>query len=188
MRRNKAMIIGLLFLLLGISILVKVFLKIDLPIIRIAFALFLIYLGVKMLFGCFGSGFGPCHFKGHMKTKESVVFGDGRMNMDGKDLNHFSVVFGKGVIDLTTIPKDAKQARAEVNVVFGDAEVLLDPSVPTVIHATGVFAESRMPDDNMVAFGSLNYTNDAAKESGPKLTVHGNVVFGSLKFHNKTDK
>jgi predicted tellurium resistance membrane protein TerC len=48
---GKNMILGILFLLIGLSILLKAVFHIDIPVVRTAFALFIIYIGFKMLLG-----------------------------------------------------------------------------------------------------------------------------------------
>ena len=53
MRKGGAsgVFIGVLFLLIGISILLKVFFHIHFPVFRTLLAIFVIYLGIKMLIG-----------------------------------------------------------------------------------------------------------------------------------------
>ncbi|MGK5086563.1 hypothetical protein WDW86_03325 [Bdellovibrionota bacterium FG-2] len=150
---------------------------------RIAFAGFFIYLGVRVLVG--GGSQGCCHFsgiKGGASHENAAVFADGKFTATNTGSNKFSVVFGKGTFDLTGISVTDKDVSAEINTVFGEGIVLIDPKTPVKITANSVLAEARLPDQNMVAIGSLNYVSESAKTAPHVLNIQGNVVFGSLRF------
>ena len=101
---GKGMIIGVFFLLLGLSILLKILFKIDIPVFRALFSVLLIYFGVRMLTGTFGMS-GLFEWKDH----SSIVFSEGRFHAgkgasgDSEEPTHYSIVFGKGVVDLTEL-------------------------------------------------------------------------------------
>ena len=175
MRSDKRMIAGLFFLLLGTSILLKVLFKIDLPLVRLCFAVFLIYMGIRMLTGTF--------------TKPSQVFSQGVFDFDESEagLNHYNAVFGRRKIDLTRIVLDKQDVKVEINTVFGESTVLINPAMPITIHTNAVFSEARMPNENMVTFGTLKYSTSSAKSAPHTLIVHSNVVFGALRFVDKLD-
>ena len=176
------MILGVLFILIGISIIAKMVFRIDLPIVRIAFALFLLYAGVKMLIGSFTPK--SDHIGSH-----SVLFSESSSkaeNVPGG--NHYNVVFGKMTVDLRHLApgqdtgKPVEDVHAEINTVFGETIVLLKPNQPVVIHSNAAFGEAKMPDNNMVAFGTMNYQSPEAAGAKAKLIIQGNVVFGALRF------
>jgi predicted membrane protein len=173
------MIFGVFFLLLGVSMLLKVFFKVQFPLVRVCFAVFLLYLGIRMVFGTF-SIFET--FRG--KDTRSVVFAEGDLTYKetGEDVAHYSVIFGRATIDLTHVPLDERDVRVEINDVFGSVRVLIDSKAPAVIRANAVFADAKMPDDNLVAFGTLKYAPQKKSGKLHTLTVESNAVFGSLKF------
>lgn len=168
------MAFGIFLVLLGLSILLKVLFKIDLPVFRTLFALFFIYIGVRMLAGTFGF---------RSSEKETAVFSEAHFEKkDDTSTDRYSVIFGKGTIDLTQVSLEKGDVDVEVNVVFGEGIVRIDPKMPISLRSTAVFGEARMPDDNIVAFGELNYNSAASKDAQRRLRVRGNVVFGSLRF------
>lgn len=184
---GKGMIIGLFFLLLGLSILLKILFKIDIPVFRALFSIFLIYLGIRMLTGTFGlTGL----FE--WKDRSSVVFSEGRFRAgkageSGTEPSHYSIVFGKGNVDLTALSVEHTPHEVEVNVVFGEAIIDVDPGSPVHVVSNAVFGESRMPDENQVVFGTLNFRTASATTASPEevITVRTNVVFGSIRIRSK---
>jgi predicted membrane protein len=186
MRAGKHMILGILFLLIGLSILLKAVFHIDIPLARTGFALFIIYIGVKMLMGGFGWR-SSCRWEGKGEGREdAAVFTskDFKISESDKESKQYSVVFGSSTIDLTALPPDRKaDTHVEVNTVFGEGVVLLSRKQPVQIRANAVFGEAKTPNENMVAFGTLQFESPERKaaEAG-RLVIHGNVVFGSLRF------
>jgi predicted membrane protein len=170
------MFIGVFFLLLGLSIILKAVFKIDLPVFRVLFALFLIYLGVRMLYGDYG-----WHIKGEpFRDKHSAVFSEGDFEWSAEDGHrNYSVVFGDGKLDLTGA---TGVDPVEVNSVFGNMDVFLDPKKLTQIRANAVFGDVSMPDGQSVSFGSLQ-ARSPDQPGEPKLKVHAHCVFGSVRFH-----
>lgn len=174
---------GIIFLVIGVALLLKAVFHIDIPIFKTVFGVFLIYLGVKMVFGRFWCG-DSCD----IKTKTSVVFEDKvfKSSEGTSDRKQYSTVFGSSTVDLTDIDTSkGEDIRVEVNTVFGETKVLVSQKTPLKIYANAVFAEARMPNNNMVSFGTMGYENDAAKSATTKVTIHGNVVFGSLRFQQQ---
>jgi predicted membrane protein len=162
---------GTFFIILGISIILKHTLNIDIPIVRLFFAFLLIYIGVKIITGGF--------FK-DKKTGPNVVFEEAQVDVTDKS-NEYNVIFGKGVIDLTDVAVKDKDVAIEANTVFGDSVIRIKSDVPTLIKASAAFAGARLPDGNTAAFGTYVYKNKSFKEGQPCLKVRANVVFGGLQ-------
>ena len=188
--------LGIFLLLIGLSILLRIFTGIDLPLGRIALGIFLIYIGVRVLTG---SSWTSCkhEWREGLKNEHSVVFGEGTFKADAesssKRSKQFQIVFGKGTIDLAplaALPPEQRPESVEINVVFGEAVVLLDPATDVLIHANSAFGEARMPNGDLVAFGSMNQSYPKPQATGalPVLKINGNVVFGSLRFKAVTTK
>jgi len=173
------MIVGIFFLLFGISILLRIFFGWHIPIFRTFFALFLIYLGIKMLVGRsldFSSSW-------RIKTAKSVVFDQGDFHFEKNTENHYSTVFGSSTVDLTHIPNDASAEEIHIDTVFGETKVLIDPKTPIQIRASAVFGEAKMPEGDSVVFGTLHFkTPGANPQEAPRVKVRANVVFGSIRF------
>jgi predicted membrane protein len=178
---RKSMIVGIFFLLFGISILCRVFFGWHIPIFRTFWALVLIYIGVRMLFG------GSWNWSNSWKVKDSenVVFDEGDFRFEKDAKNRFSTVFGSSKVDLTHAPNDGGDVH--IDTVFGETRVMIDPKQALRIRANAVFGEARMPNDDMVAFGTLNYKSPSSETTPTKLKIHANVVFGSIRFESASE-
>lgn len=161
---------GVLLILLGVSLLLKILFNISIPIFRIAFALLLIYLGIKILLGGHGIE----------KRKNTVLFNDARIEYSDA-FDEYNVVFGKGVIDLSNISLGNRTIEVKVNTVFGEGAIKINPTLPTEILVNSAFAGARMPDGNTISFGNYTYKSKNFKEGENHLKITSNVVFGSLK-------
>lgn len=175
MKISFAVLLGALVALAGVSILLDVFFGIDLPIFGIALGLFLLYLGAQLIAGGF------THHR-HVRAATGGV--PNRLvprTVSGQGLK-YDVVFGQGVVDLTQLEPSPgpEPRRLEINVVFGEALVKLDRSIPYELEASSVFGSARMPDRREVAFSSVHYAPQGQHEA-PVLRIKLSVVFGSAK-------
>lgn len=169
MKLSFAVLLGALIALGGISIILNAVFKVDLPIFRLAVGIFFIYLGVVFIFG--NRVAPPREWEGWAEQNRLVP-----KAVSGQDLK-YDVVFGRGVVDLTQLEPSREPRRLEINVVFADALVKLDPSIPYELEASSVFGAAQMPDQSMVSFGSLPYAPRKQREAAA-LRIKLNVVFG----------
>jgi hypothetical protein len=180
MKWSKHMFIGIFFLLLGLSILIKIIFKVEIPLFRIVGGMFLVYLGIKIILGTVSP------HPDNWASNNTVIFSDDEFKVDSSrqdKSSKYNVIFGRGVIDLTkTDPKPG--SVVEINTIFGEGVVLYDPKVSLKIRANAVFSDTRMPNGNSVNFGSLNYESVPSDEN--PLHVLGSSVFGSLRFEAKS--
>jgi predicted membrane protein len=155
---------GLLISLIGISIILKYVLNIDLHLGSIFFGIILILFGLNLIFG---------HaFKPTVKHHQRVNYYSGT-----RDHN---ILFSSGTIDLTNYSDDGK-FPGEINVVFGSAGVLVPDSLNLIITTTTVFGSTNLPDRSYNGFGEDTFilnNNPAA----PQLKLETNTVFGKLDF------
>lgn len=161
---------GSFFILLGLAVILKYTLNIDIPVIRLFFAFFLIYLGVQVLLG------------GFRKTAcaPNVVFDQRKVEASGKE-GQYNVIFGKGVVDLTGVDFKDKDITVEANTIFGSSTVKINSDMPTLVKANAAFGNAKMPDGNAAAVGTYVYKNKTYQEGKPCLTVNANVVFGEVE-------
>ena len=165
---------GIIIVIIGLSIILNVIFGVHIPLFRIVFALFLIWLGITLLTG--GSFWS--------KDKNKAIFEEKRIDAI-KKASKYDVVFGKGVIDLSNIILEDKVFKVEINTVFASNTIEIDPKMPAKIIVNSVFAGARMPDGNTIAFGQYTYKSDSLKEDTSYLQVQANVVFGGLQIINK---
>ena len=168
-----SILIALFLLLGGASILLNVFFRVQIPLLRIGFALFLIAAGISLLFGW--------HHRGVWRDEQTSAFEVREFHPANLDHREFNIVFGRGVLDLTGLPIE-QGGRIKLNVIFSEGVVRYDPAIPLVVHANGAFSETRLPDGNRVTFGEAHYRTRAATEESPALTLEVSTVFGATRF------
>lgn len=159
---NSTLLWGAFFIVLGISIMVKAIFGIDLPILRLAFALFLIYFGFSIITG--GKiGYSMSSWKTCSYDKQS-----------------YSSVFNTQDIDLTNEMSNDELKTIAIKTVFGSSRVRLNPDVPTEIRIETVFGNVQLPDGKNVTFGNVVYETHPGVE--PKIILKIDTVFGQVQF------
>ncbi len=161
---------GVVLILLGVSLILKWVLGIDIPVFRIVMALVLIYLGVRMLIGT-----APSRVDGNRALFAEAEFSGGEADRD------YTVVFGRGNLDLRAAQVTDKDVAVDFSTVFGSGVIHLRKDVPARVKVTSAFGGARLPDGNQVAFGETTWRNAAYKEGAPALVVEAHVVFGGLE-------
>jgi predicted membrane protein len=167
---------GLVLILFGVAVVIKAVFHIHIPILRILFALILIYTGIQLLVG-------GCFWKGTC-NRNTIMFSEGQMSAT-PDNNDYSVIFGNGRIDLSDIAVTDKDVLVEVNAIFGNALVFVNPNVPTIIKGSAAFGNTVLPDGNSIAFGNREHKSAAYSDSGARLIIRANAVFGKVEIMNK---
>lgn len=161
---------GIVLVLLGLSMILKVVLHIELPIFRLVLAGILVYLGIRLAMGARWES-GP--------HRDAVIFGEGALG--SAPGGEYSVVFGRGTLDLQERPADPTEKPLELVTVFGSSRVLLDRAVPTRVRLSAAFAEATAPDGNSISFGNYTWASPDWAEGKPGREIRATVVFGELK-------
>jgi len=168
--------VGCLFILLGVSLIIKAFWHIDLPLFRIGISLFLIYLGLGLIFQP------PWHWQGRERifrdgSERSWVFSSARAQLE-EGASDFNAIFSSVEVDLSSL-KPGEKRTIECNAVFGSMKVLLPRDVPVRVEGNAVFGGVVLPDKKNVSFGSIS------SEQASDITIVANAVFGSVEFQVK---
>lgn len=174
MKMDSGLFWGLLLIILGFSLILKVVFHIDLPVIKLLVAFFFIYLGIKILLG----NFGGTMFK---TGPHDVAFGEGKFNSIIQPAKEYNVVFGKGNFDFRELQlPDSGFVEVKIETVFGGSEILLNSQIPVKIKAESVFAGTQLPNGNSAVFGTVNYESENFDEMKPYLLLKTEVVFGGV--------
>ena len=174
MKMGIGLLVGGLIILLGLGIIVNVIFHVHIPIVKILFGLFLIYIGLKIILGPWF--FPPIH---HGEWGHAVFHHRTYRGFSG-DSKEYSAVFGKAVVDLRGIELKEKITRIKVHAVFGGAEVILDEKTPVRIKADAVFGEVKLPENITAAFGTSTYQSKNFNENQNYLLIEGASVFGGI--------
>lgn len=166
---------GIILIIIGFTIIIRVLFHIDIPIVKVIFAFILIYWGLKLLFGGFGIKSG---------AKNIILFEDAKVHAV-KTNREYSIIFGSGDIDLQDMDITEKSIYSQVNIVFGSGKILLNKDIPTIIKLNTVFGGTKLPNGNAGFFGDYVYRSDNFREDQNCLTLEINTVFGSARIMRK---
>lgn len=177
------MIWGLAIIAVGICVLLGAVFGINIPIFKILFGLFLVYLGLKVIFGAFSWNF---NFQAERRSSDhEAVFSKSQFQFpNAKDAKEYVTVFGSSELDLSTLGTTDIQSLETVTV-FGESEIFVKKGTPLRIESNTVFAKSELPGKNISAFGQFFYATPGLKDGEPALELKATVVFGSLKVTEK---
>lgn len=167
MRVTGNAIIGVILLILGIVLLMANILGIKINIFRLFPGVFLVILGVFILFGQLGS-------------HNEVIFDKKKVNID-ESFKEKNIIFAEGIIDLNDINEIEATRKIKINVIFGSGRLILNPGIPSVIHASSVFANSELPENSVSFIGSTEYRMGDIQPGKSFLDIETNVIFGQLK-------
>ncbi len=180
--KRKAMSAGLFFgillILIGISLVLKVVFHVDFPVGKFLIAFIFIYIGIKILAG---GSFKPFHPDGEENT---VIFGEKKIKLEDLKYGEYNTIFGSCEIDLTDLDSLELDQRLNLNTIFGQTTLLLSEDNSVEIEAETVFGNSELPNQTASFFGDVNYSNAKVEDEKP-LKIKSDVVFGSFKVIQK---
>ncbi len=164
---------GVIVVIIGLSIILRAF-GIKIPVMSIMFGLLFVYIGMSILtcgFGC--------------KAKCKAFMNDLNVLASDAKEGEYSVIFGKGEVDLTALlPKEGGET-VRVKTIFGESRIKIDTAKPVRVRIKAVFASAKTPDGNVISFGEYTYNTDSAKTSKSVLNVEVDTVFGGVNILDK---
>lgn len=158
-----SLISGLFLLLLGISIFLKELFGISIPLVKLAIAIFLIYVGISLILDL------------RIKEQRTLFFGHHTTRPFDMHTSSYQTIFGDNTLDLTSLSFDKKPATLHISTLFGKTTIYLDPDVSTKIIAHSSFAEIQLPDGSTGAFGATIYNSH---QTNPDLILNVRTTFG----------
>lgn len=169
---------GGILIVWGVCVIINSMFNIHIPVFRLIIAFVLVYFGVRILAG---------GFKVKVSTEQNtVLFNEARISGQGTENNKdYNVIFGKGVIDLSDLPATNQTVAANVNAIFGEAVIEINPDAPVRITANSAFGAASLPDESVTSFGKYTYKSLTYGKGNGALEIEASVVFGSIRFVNK---
>lgn len=158
---------GVFLIVIGLSIILKVTLNINLPVVRIFLALFFIYIGISIITGGFTG-------------KNNAVFNDVRITSPANN-DEYNVIFGKGEIDLTNIAVGTNNFKVAANTIFGSSNIYISSATPAIIKVNAAFSGVRQPDGNLISFGNNTFRTGNFSENDNHLIIEVNAVFSGVE-------
>jgi predicted membrane protein len=175
MKMGAGLFWGAFLLLLGIALIIKVVFQIDFPIFKVLVGIFLILLGIKVLFGRFVFHTGHGHF-----DPEETIFSE-KIYDNPEPGKEYTVLFGKGVYDFTDVDLSKGNFHAKISTVFGGTQIIVPRDVPVKITADAVFAGAELPDGNTAVFGTSVYESEEWSPGSVGINIKVDVVFGGVQ-------
>ncbi len=164
---------GLILVIIGVSIIFRIFFNINL--FRVLIAVLLIIAGIFILFGTKGI------FRYRSTGKENI-FSERIIHEVPKDKTEYNVVFGKTVYDFRDFEfTEDKSVRIRLNTIFGTSQIRIRKDIPVKVKIDAAFSGADTPDGNTIVFGTSYYFTPSFRESDKHFYIEADVVFGHLQ-------
>lgn len=177
------MVLGVIIIVVGLSVLLGAVFGINIPILKILLGLFLLYMGIKVLFGAFSWDF---QFTAEKRSSDhEAVFAEAQFQYpNASDKKEYVTVFGKSTLDLSEVTAIPEQKLESVTV-FGESVILVKKGQPLKIVSNTVIGKAELPGKNISAFGKFEYLTPGLLETDPALHLEVTAVLGSVKVVEK---
>jgi len=170
MRIFGGVFMGIVFLTVGIILLLNTFFNFNINVFKLTIGILIVLYGVFILFNGFG-----------FQDSGNIVFREGIIRVSEVQ-GEYNIIFSSGTVDLSKVKIEGEVKKIEVNTIFAEGKVILNPDVPTLIRASSAFGELELPDRSSVIFSSQKYRiGDISADQG-YLEIKASAVFGRLKF------
>lgn len=171
---GPALFWGLFLILIGLALIVKFVFNLDIPVFRIAVALFLIMIGIRLLIR-------DGRIFWFRQDENDILFRD--TVIKGKELREkeYNVIFGRSVFDLRDIDTTDLPKNLHINTVFGSTRVMINKDIPLIITGDAVFAGARLSSGNSTVFGEMSFKSSSFKPDKDYLQVKADVIFGAFE-------
>ena len=170
MRLCGGIFMGIIFLTVGIILLLNSFFNFNINMFKLIIGIVIILFGIFVLFNGFG-----------FQDSRNIVFKEGIIRVSEVQ-DEYNIIFASGTVDLSKVRVEDEVKKIEINTIFAEGKVILNPDVPTLIKASSAFGELKLPDRSSVVFGSQKYRIGDVSANQGYLEIEANAVFGSLKF------
>ncbi len=160
---------GVLLIVVGVWFILRRFLPVHIPVVRLIIAVLFVYVGIRVLVRGPFSGSGP-----------TGVFSESHQRYTPGWDRDYNIIFSRGDVDLSDVSVGASGVHTQVNVVFGSGVLRVNPALPVRIDMSAAFGTVEAPDGRAVSFGDTVYTSGSYRDGAPALVVHATAVFGRL--------
>jgi predicted membrane protein len=173
MKMGTGIFWGAFLLLLGVALIIKVVFNVDFPVFKVVVGIFLVMLGIKVLFG--RSFISSDNFKA-----EETIFNE-RVYDNPESGKEYSVVFAKGVYDFTNVDLEQGSFHVKISTVFGGTQIIIPADKPVRIQAEAVFAGAELPGGNNAVFGTSIFESESWSPDTASIDIKVEVVFGGVQ-------
>ena len=175
------MVWGIIIIVIGVSVLLGAIFGINIPILKVLFGLFLLYLGIKVLMGAFSF---QLTAEKRSSDHEAVFSSSQFQYPNSKDAKEYVTVFGQSSLDLATA-EDINTKSIQSVTVFGESVIYVKKGQPLRVVSNTVFGKSELPGKNISAFGKFEYQTPGLLPDAPALALEVTAIFGSTRVLEK---
>lgn len=174
MKMGAGLFWGILLILIGLGIVIRIVFNIHFPLVKFVIAFFFILIGIKLIFGGFNFWHGNV-------SGNTTIFSESKIDGQKENFKEYNVIFGSSVIDLRDIDLASGTKEIIINTVFGSTTLIIDKETPLKIKSDVVFASSKLPRENTSAFGTGHYESDNFSRDANHVYIKADIVFGEFK-------
>ncbi|MFP4025901.1 MAG: hypothetical protein ACLFVR_15355, partial [Thiohalospira sp.] len=124
---------GILLILIGLGIVIRVVFNIDFPLIKFIIAFFFIFIGIKILIGNYN------FWQGEV-DEDTTIFSESKVHGLEENFKEYNVIFGSSIIDLRDVDLTKSSKEIKINTILGSSVIKLDENTPVRIKADAAFA------------------------------------------------
>lgn len=160
------LIVGVLIILIGLSFLF------DFPFFKIAFAILIIYFGVKIISGetrSFSANFRKSSLEQDNDINRVLIFASMDKKYESSDFKagDLVVIFGRAHLDLSDIKSESDAIEFSTVAIFGGIEIKFPPNWEVKTEGVGIL-------------GAFNNGSTKPSKVSTKVLVKGAAIFGSV--------
>ncbi|HKL08512.1 MAG TPA: LiaF domain-containing protein [Bacteroidales bacterium] len=174
MKMGAGLFWGILLILIGLGIVIRVVFNIDFPLIKFIIAFFFIFIGIKILIGNYS-------FLHTEAGEDTTIFSESKVQGQDESFKEYNVIFGSTIIDLRDIDLTKGSKEIKINTIFGSSIIKLDEKTAIKVKADAAFASAKLPNGTTAAFGTGYFENESFQKDTNHIYIKGDVVFGSLE-------
>lgn len=169
MRIDSGIFWGVFLLIIGLLIVLKYTLHLNISIFKIGIAIILIWIGITLIIGRWG-----------IRDSSNTIFSGRELRPETLE-KEYNIIFGKAHMDLSSLLLSEFNKSIEINTVFSKTTLKIDPSKPIVIDIDCVFGSARTSDRKVESFGKYLYKTPSVDISKEHLNIKADIVFGELE-------
>jgi predicted membrane protein len=181
--RSKGMFWAVIFMTIGLILFIQYIFKVDLPILRILFGVFFVYLGFKLVAGAFSVRVSGFQIE-DTKTDSKAIFTESvfsHQSQNGVVNEKFTTVFGTSVLDLSKLTEEDLRATYKIETAFGKTEIITDGQIPILANVEVGFSSVKVRDQSVVSIGNAKITTSNYDAAKPALKLNIETAFGSVE-------
>ncbi len=173
---------GFLFLSIGVLLILQNIFGINLPILKILFGLFLIYLGLKVIAGSFGHRMVGFKFE-KIASENQAIFMESnfKLNSDLDKGHEFTTAFGQSSLDLSEISESQLTKTIKIENAFGKTKIKTNPQHAIQAKISVGFGSVKIRGQKLGSLGEIDFKSENFnKDSAQILSLDIENAFGEV--------